>query len=148
MKTQASSIDMALIDRLGQAFVRRLNEHATDLPHDISERLRVARLQALSLRKREPIRVLVPQLATAGGPELMPMGEDMSLWRRLASVLPLIALLFGLASIHVFQNEFRTAELASLDTEILTDDLPPAAYTDPGFLVFLKSPVTQVKESD
>ena len=148
MKTQASSIDMALIDRLGQAFVRRLNEHATDLPHDISERLRVARLQALSLRKREPIRVLVPQLATAGGPELMPMGEDMSLWRRLASVLPLVALLFGLASIHVFQNEFRTAELASLDTEILTDDLPPAAYTDPGFLVFLKSPVTQVKESD
>ena len=139
---------MARIDRLGQAFVRRLNEHATDLPHDISERLRVARLQALSLRKREPIRVLVPQLATAGGPELMPMGEDMSLWRRLASVLPLIALLFGLASIHVFQNEFRTAELASLDTEILTDDLPPAAYTDPGFLVFLKSPVTQVKESD
>ena len=148
MKTQASSIDMDRIDRLGQAFVRRLNEHATDLPHDISERLRVARLQALSLRKREPIRVLVPQLATAGGPELMPMGEDMSLWRRLASVLPLIALLFGLASIHVFQNEFRTAELASLDTEILTDDLPPAAYTDPGFLVFLKSPVTQVKESD
>ena len=148
MKTQASSIDMARIDRLGQAFVRRLNEHATDLPHDISERLRVARLQALSLRKREPIRVLAPQLATAGGPELMPMGEDMNLWRRLASVLPLVALLFGLASIHVFQNEFRTAELASLDTEILTDDLPPAAYTDPGFLVFLKSPVTQVKESD
>jgi hypothetical protein len=105
-------------------------------------------LQALSLRKREPIRVLAPQLATAGGPELMPMGEDMNLWRRLASVLPLIALLFGLASIHVFQNEFRTAELASLDTEILTDDLPPSAYTDPGFLVFLKSPVTQVKESD
>jgi hypothetical protein len=125
-----------------------LNEHATDLPHDISERLRVARLQALSLRKREPIRVLAPQLATAGGPELMPMGEDMNLWRRLASVLPLIALLFGLASLHVFHNEFRTAELASLDTEILTDDLPPAAYTDPGFLVFLKSPVTQVKESD
>jgi hypothetical protein len=125
-----------------------LNEHATDLPHDISERLRVARLQALSLRKREPIRVLAPQLATAGGPELMPMGEDMNLWRRLASVLPLIVLLFGLASIHVFQNEFRTAELASLDTEILTDDLPPSAYTDPGFLVFLKSPVTQVKESD
>ena len=148
MKTQASSIDMVRIDRLGQAFVRRLNEHATDLPHDISERLRVARLQALSLRKREPIRVLAPQLAIAGGPELMPMGEDMNLWRRLASVLPLVALLFGLASIHVFQNEFRTAELASLDTEILTDDLPPAAYTDPGFLVFLKSPVTQVKESD
>ena len=148
MKTQASSIDMVRIDRLGQAFVRRLNEHATDLPHDISERLRVARLQALSLRKREPIRVLAPQLAIAGGPELMPMGEDMNLWRRLASVLPHVALLFGLASIHVFQNEFRTAELASLDTEILTDDLPPAAYTDPGFLVFLKSPVTQVKESD
>jgi hypothetical protein len=63
-------------------------------------------------------------------------------------VLPLIALLVGLASIHIFQNELRTDELASLDTELLIDDLPPSAYTDPGFMVFLKTPSPQVKESD
>jgi hypothetical protein len=152
MKTNATFIDMDRVDRLGQAFARRLNEHATDLPHDISERLRAARVQALSLRKREPIKVLThqtaPQLATAGGMPFSPMEEGLNIWRRLASILPLIALLFGLAGIHVFQNELRTAELASLDTELLTDDLPPSAYTDPGFLVFLKSPAPQVKESD
>jgi hypothetical protein len=98
MKTNATFIDMGRIDRLGQAFARRLNEHATDLPHDISERLRVARMQALSLRKREPLKVLAhqtaPQLATAGGTPFSPMGEDLNLWRRLASILPLIALSF------------------------------------------------------
>jgi len=147
MKTQ-ESIDMTRIDRVGQAFARRLNQHATDLPHDITERLRSARMQALSQRKREPIRVLVPQLVAAGGTVSGPSGEGLNLWSRLASILPLIVLLFGLASIHVFQNEHRTNELASLDTELLTDDLPPAAYTDPGFLVFLKSPSLQTKESD
>lgn len=148
MKTQASSIDMNRVDRLGQAYARRLNEHATDLPHDISERLRVARMQALSVRKREPARVLVPHLVAAGGPDLSGFSEGLNLWRRLASVLPLIALLVGLASIHIFQNELRTDELASLDTELLIDDLPPSAYTDPGFMVFLKTPSPQVKESD
>jgi hypothetical protein len=148
MKTQASSIDMNRVDRLGQAYARRLNEHATDLPHDISERLRVARMQALSVRKREPVRVLAPHLVAAGGPDLSGFREGLNLWRRLASVLPLIALLVGLASIHIFQNELRTDELASLDTELLIDDLPPSAYTDPGFMVFLKTPSPQVKESD
>lgn len=148
MKTQASSIDMNRVDRLGQAYARRLNEHATDLPHDISERLRVARMQALSVRKREPVRVLVPHLVAAGGSGLNGSSEGLNLWRRLASVLPLIALLVGLASIHIFQNELRTDELASLDTELLIDDLPPSAYTDPGFMVFLKTPSPQVKESD
>jgi hypothetical protein len=148
MKTQASSIDMNRVDRLGQAYARRLNEHATDLPHDISERLRVARMQALSVRKREPVRVLVPHLVAAGGPDLSGSNEGLNLWRRLASVLPLIALLVGLASIHIFQNELRTDELASLDTELLIDDLPPTAYTDPGFMVFLKTPSPQLKEAD
>lgn len=147
MKTQ-DSIDMTRIDRVGQAFARRLNQHATDLPHDITERLRAARMQALSQRKREAVKVLAPQLVVSGGPTMGPLGEGLNLWSRLASVLPLVALLFGLASIHIFQNEHRTNELASLDTELLTDDLPPAAYTDPGFLVFLKMPSLPTKESD
>ena len=147
MKPQ-ESIDNTRIDRVGQALARHLNEHATDLPHDITERLRAARMQALAQRKRESVKVLAPQWVTAGGPEMGHSGEGLNLWSRLASVLPLIVLLFGLASIHVFQNEHRTNELASLDTELLTDDLPPAAYTDPGFLVFLKSPTLQAKESD
>jgi hypothetical protein len=57
-------------------------------------------------------------------------------------------LLFGLASIHVIQNDFRANEIAQIDAELLTDDLPPNAYTDPGFLIFLKSNPVESKGSD
>jgi hypothetical protein len=29
---------------------------------------------------------------------------------------------------------------AEIDAALLADDLPPAAYSDPGFLAFLKNP--------
>ena len=67
MKTNAKP-DMHRIDQVGRAISRQLNEHAADLPHDITERLRVARMQALAQRKPEPIRIFVPNLATSGGP--------------------------------------------------------------------------------
>jgi hypothetical protein len=62
--------------------------------------------------------------------------------------LPLIALLVGLATIHVLQTEHRANEIASLDAELLIDELPPAAYADPGFLVFLKSSPPESKAAD
>jgi hypothetical protein len=147
MKLHAIS-KMSRVDQVGQAIARQLNDHALDLPHDISERLRVARMQALSQRKLEPVRVLAPQLVTAIGSSMGKLDEGLSLWSRLASVLPLIALIFGLATIHVLQNEFRANEIAQIDAELLTDDLPPAAYTDPGFLIFLKSNPVETKGSD
>ena len=147
MKTQAN-LDMTRVDRLGQALARRLNDHATELPHDITERLRAARMQALAQRKREPVLNTVPHLVVAGANGNHPLDEGLNLWSRLASALPLMALLFGLASIHVFQNEHRTNEIASLDAELLTDDLPPDAYTDPGFLILLKSNPSPAKVSD
>jgi len=147
MKSHAIS-NMHRVDQVGQAIARQLNEHAIDLPHDISERLRVARMQAISLRKPEPVRVLAPQLVPALGTSMGKLDEGLNLWSRLASALPLIALLFGLATIHIFQNEFRANEIAQLDAELLTDDLPPNAYTDPGFLVFLKSNAIEPKGSD
>ena len=147
MKTNAKP-DMHRVDQVGRAISRRLNEHAADLPHDITERLRVARMQALAQRKPEPVRIFVPQLATAGGLGMGHSDEGLNLWSRLASALPLIVFLFGLATIHVFQNEHLANEIAQLDTELLIDDLPPAAYTDPGFLIFLKSNPLESKVPD
>jgi len=140
--------DMTRVDLLGRAIARRFNDGATDLPHDITERLRVARMQAIAQRKAEPIRIVMAQLATAGGPGLGNSDEGLNLWSRLASALPFVVLLFGLATIHVFQNEHRANEIAQLDAELLIDDLPPAAYTDPGFLVFLKSNPLDSKAPD
>ena len=122
MKTNAKP-DMHRVDQVGRAISRRLNEHAADLPHDITERLRVARMQAIAQRKPEPTRIFVPQLATAGGLGMGISDEGLNLWNRLASALPLIVLLFGLATIHVFQNEHRANEIAQLDAEMCSSFL-------------------------
>jgi hypothetical protein len=78
---------------------------------------------------------------SAGGQATLGGGDDnLSLWQRIASALPLIVLLAGLVTIHVVQNDRRAREVADVDAALLTDDLPPAAYADPGFVQFLKSP--------
>jgi hypothetical protein len=41
--------------------------------------------------------------------------------------------------IHSAQTDRRASELAEVDAALLTDDLPPSAYADPGFVQFLKS---------
>ena len=53
-------------------------------------------------------------------------------------ILPLIALLVGLVAINIIQDDDRANELAEVDAALLTDDLPPSAYTDPGFTQFLR----------
>jgi hypothetical protein len=44
----------------------------------------------------------------------------------------------GLFVIDGVQSEQRAQELAEIDAAILTDDLPPSAYADPGFAHFVK----------
>ena len=41
-------------------------------------------------------------------------------------------------TINTVLDEYRANEVAEVDAALLTDDLPPQAYTDPGFLHFLK----------
>lgn len=53
--------------------------------------------------------------------------------------MPLVALVVGLITISVLQDENRANDLAEVDAALLTDDLPPAAFTDPGFAQFLKT---------
>lgn len=122
-------------DQFGRRVAARLSAGSDQLPHDVSERLRAARMRALAQRKREitvPARAYI--LAGARG------GDDSpSLWGRLASALPVVMLAAGLVAINLIQNEIRAAEVAEVDAALLTDDLPPAAYADPGFVEFLKS---------
>lgn len=131
-------------DRFGIQVASRLSEASNALPHDISERLRVARTQALAKRKV----VSASSVSTSGGAATMTFGdENLSLWDRIAAAIPLIALLAGLIAINVVQNENRAAEIAEVDAALLTDDLPPSAYTDPGFLQFLKAKPVQQQPS-
>lgn len=124
-------------DRLGCNIAARLSDATHGIPNDISERLKVARMQALSKRK-----VIKLQTATTvnvqGGAATLNAGDlEGNIWSRLGAVIPLLALVAGLLTIAVVQEQQRATEIADVDVELLADDLPPDAYTDPGFAHFL-----------
>jgi hypothetical protein len=126
-------------DRFGLKLAARLSQSTDALPHDISERLRAARMQAVDRYKQVKI-VTASALQSNGGAATLTFGEENSgLWRWVASIIPLLALVAGLVAIQMLDNDNRAKELAEIDSAILTDDLPPAAYTDPGFVQFLKA---------
>jgi hypothetical protein len=122
-------------DRFGRAVAARLSAGTDELSYEVRERLRAARVRALEARKLAEVHV--PVLVGRGGAATL--GEGLSLWNRIGSVLPILALAAGLVLLHFVQSEHRASEIAEVDAALLTDDLPPAAYADPGFAQFLKS---------
>ncbi len=126
-------------DTLGRAITARLSDTTQDLPHDISQRLKAARMLALEKRKIVKLSVATGVAASGGNAAVMHRGDaPRGKWRQLGAWLPLFALVAGLMTIGFVQDEFRAREIADVDAEILTDDLPPAAFTDPGFAQFLR----------
>ena len=128
------------MDQFARRIVARLDEANQNLSHDVSERLRAARARATAARL-----VQAPQLQLAGGVQMqngvgaLHFGDEgLNLWSRLASFLPLIALVVGLVCVKQILDDNQADQLAEVDAALLTDDLPPAAYADPGFLQFLK----------
>ncbi len=128
-----------LQDRFALKIAARLSDGCDQLPSDISERLRFARTQALAKRKiSADSRVALP-IGGGAAATLGSLQEHVSWWNRIGVVLPLLALVLGLVAIHTTQNERIAQEMAQLDAALLTDDLPLAAYADPGFSQFLKA---------
>lgn len=125
-------------DRFGLQVTARLSDATDKLPYDISERLRAARAQALS-KRQVAVAQTATSLASSGSAATLTFGtEHLSWWDRIAAAIPLLALAAGLIAINIIQDDNRANELAEIDAALLTDDLPPAAYTDPGFAQFLK----------
>jgi hypothetical protein len=132
-------LNASIQDRFALKLAARLSDAADELPHDITERLRAARMQALGARKQAKL-VTTTQILTNGGSATLSLGgKGSELWRRAVSLIPLLALVTGLFAIQLMGNDERAKDLADIDSALLTDDLPPAAYTDPGFAQFLKS---------
>src|SRR6185369_2844494 len=126
-------------DRFGRRIAVRLTAGTVELPYAITERLRAARVQAVD-RRRAANLVRASSVFASGGAATLAFGDGgVSLWNRIASALPLIALAAGLILIHAVQDDRRASEVAEVDAALLTDDLPPSAYADPGFAQFLKS---------
>lgn len=130
----------SLQDRYGLKTASYLSAGAANVSHDISERLRAARFQAVSKRKIAKIQTS-GSVVNAGGSAALTWGSDdgLSWWARIGSVVPLIALVVGLLAINSIQSDNRDQEVAEVDVALLTDELPPAAFSDPGFIQFLKA---------
>ena len=132
----------ALEARFGMMVSARLNEGAQQLPHDITERLRharqmaLARHQAVASVSTEVALVgltSAPTLALGGG------GDRKPWWASLTTWLPWVALLLGLGLIQHVHVQNQIAAAAEVDAALLSDDLPPEAYSDPGFVEYLKT---------
>lgn len=137
--TSRNSEDSGIEARLAARLAGTLTLAAQNLPHDVNERLRVARQQALA-RVREA-RMAVPTAATATGVSCsgaLTLSGFWPRWHRAASVLPLILLVSGLVAIDHWLVREQVLSAAEIDAQLLSDDLPPAAYTDPGFAEFLR----------
>ncbi len=111
-----------------------LNEHAEHLPPSTVDRLACARKAALS-RKKADAPSMIAERRLAGN-----LGAFFSFafLGRMAMVVPLIALVAGLAGIYQVEEQQRIAELAELDAAVLSDELPLTAYLDTGFNAYLE----------
>lgn len=150
----AAELD-ARVARFGQQVAAGLTERSAALPHDVSERLRFARERALAhavqARAAATAAEQTTSMVSAGmvrvgstlamtGSPLAGMGGNKrgGWWSMLVSALPLLLLAAGLLLMQLGQENQQIAAAAEVDTALLSDSLPPAAFTDPGFSEFLR----------
>lgn len=107
------------------------------LGHDIDQRLRVAREQALAMGRQS--RAAAASVTQRSGGSLLAMGGS-PWWLRLASITPLVVLALGFLLIERIDSREQIQAAAEIDAVLLADELPPRAYSDPGFGEFLKQP--------
>ncbi len=141
MNTQNHLRDHQLIEsRLAARLAGGLGASFDGLPHDVAERLRFARERALAqarqARLAAPAGVAVVAVSARGAAVL---GGLVPWWQRAASVLPLFVLVAGLFVIDHWAVREQVVAAADFDAQLLADDLPPAAYSDPGFAEFIRS---------
>lgn len=129
----------ALEARVAYRMAASLTEGAEQLDADVSERLRFARERAVERAREARAAAAQPDFTMAAG-RFAVLGRASSWWVRLGSMLPLLALAAGLMLIQHWHTEAQIAAAAEIDADLLADDLPPSAYSDAGFVEFLKTP--------
>jgi hypothetical protein len=147
MKNQNTSYTSGGIDALQARFALRvagrLNESTHDLPHNVTERLRFGREKALErarLARRAEAAVSTHVMGGGSATMVLGGGPGSQLWFKWASVLPVIALVGGFLLIEHVHQKAQIAAAVEIDAALLADDVPVAAYSDPGFVEFLKAP--------
>ncbi|MBU3617524.1 DUF3619 family protein [Polynucleobacter sp. JS-Polo-80-F4] len=123
-------------DQFGQASAALLRQGTQTIPQNIKDRLYAARMKALSVRKPEKVRIQKQVLAASG--RNWTSGSN-GVWDTVGWIAPLVVLVFGLIGIAQWQDDSRINDIAEVDAALLSDDVPPDAYADSGFMAFLKN---------
>lgn len=133
----------AALDALQARFALRvtagLTERSQDLGADLNERLRFARERALEKARASRTAEAVPKLGVTRGGAAILGSTGSNWWVRIGSALPVFALVAGLVLIQRWQDNAQISVAADVDAALLSDDLPPTAYSDAGFAEFLKT---------
>jgi hypothetical protein len=124
------------VDQFGQASAALLRQGTQRIPQNIKDRLYASRMKALAVKK--PELVLIPKQVLAGTARNWSSGSN-GLWDTVGWIAPLVVLVFGLISIAQWQDDSRINDIAEVDAALLSDDVPPDAYADSGFMAFLKN---------
>ena len=106
---------------------QHLNQSLRAVPADKTERLRAARERALARQRKGS----GAKLVAAGGFQFA-----YSEW--IGHLVPLTVLAAGLIGISYWHQSNRAEENADIDMQMLVDELPPQAYADKGFGVWIK----------
>lgn len=124
---------------VGHHIARLLSTTSASLPNEIHERLRVSRLHAMqAYRAQQRPKALPIQNLVRASRAAMASGAQFAWWHRLATALPVLLLVIGLFGISEAHDYSKALESAATDVALLTDELPPDAYSDPGFIRFVK----------
>ncbi|HMW53999.1 MAG TPA: DUF3619 family protein [Accumulibacter sp.] len=114
---------------------QHLNRGLNELPAGTLKRLESARQQALSQQK-----VLVHQSVLAGVGNFVQHQVDNL---HIKQVLLALIVVLGITSYTYWYADQSITELEIIDSALLSDDLPIAAFTDKGFDAWLKSSASQ-----
>lgn len=129
------------LDAAGDRLAAYLTNSLNDLDASTLQRLRAAREQAVEHRRLALVHAAQIKFSIAGlgrSDQLSHPHGSQTLWQRLIGAGMVGALLLGLWLIDRVQSDISLREAAEIDRILLTDELPPAAYVDPGFKYFLK----------
>ncbi|MEF8727789.1 MAG: DUF3619 family protein [Accumulibacter sp.] len=122
-----------------QHFAYKLRQHLNrglhELPGDTRSRLEAGRRLALARQK-----VAVRHGVLAGVAGFLQQQADHLRLRQVALVLLVV---LGIGTYTVWHAEQSISELEVIDSALLSDELPVAAFTDKGFAAWLKSSAQQ-----
>lgn len=123
--------------RFGKRVALLLDSQTQQLSGDIQARLQEARNLAISRAKPELSPVFAQQLQTANQ-GFSGFRFNKPLWSVTSWLIPIAVVVFGLVAISEWQEDQRIKDIANVDIALLTDDVPPDAFVDNGFMAYLK----------